>query len=890
MRGSRDLSRVLCDRLLRAAAPLVPGDVRDDWLREWRAEVAWRLGREGRQRARAAAVTRCLGAWWHAAWLRWDRWRVEMLWQDLKYAVRMLVRRPTFTAIAVVTLALGIGANAAIFSVVHAVLIRPLPYAEPAALVQVSSDRRQRADNLSPADFLDFESESTTLTRMGAHGWVGAATVGGDGADAERVGAVLVTEGFFPTLGVQPALGRTFTLAEDQPGAERVALLADGFWRRRFGADPGVVGRVISVDARPVTVIGVLPAAYRHFEERTDRTADVFMLHRFDPTADTRGSHFIRGVGRLASTATLATAQAELGAVAARLEAEFPDTNAGKGVRLQPLHEYVVGASRPALRLLLGAVGLVLLIVCANLANLLLAAGAARQRELAVRAALGAGRHRIVRQLVTEAVVIGAAGALVGLILAAWVSRWLAVFAAGAVPRAGDVAINGTVVAFAAAAALVTSVLFGVVPALTLSGKDVHASLKAGGRQLGDVARHATRRTLITAEVALSVMLLVGATLLLQSLWRLQGVETGFRAAGALAADVSLPLARYPEGTQIPFYERLETAVQALPGVAEVGAVNILPLTTNYDSRGIQIEEAPQPVGQNPSVQARSVTPGYFRAMGMTLVRGRLFDARDAGDAPLVVVISESMARQYWPGRDPLGRRITFNSGIDDEGRREVGGSGSREVIGIVADIRHLALAEDEPVPMFYSPNTQPPSYHWMTLVVRSAVDATALTPGIRRALSGLDREVPLSNVRTLDQVVAGAAAAPRVRAVLLSVFAGLALLLAAVGVYGVVAGLVGQRTQEIGVRLALGASPGSVMALLVGEGMRPVAVGLVAGVAGAFALSRLMQTLLFDVAPMEVSAYLASAGALVLAALVATIVPARRALGVSPVIALRGE
>jgi putative ABC transport system permease protein len=887
---SRDLSRDLCDALLRAASHLVPGDLRDDWLREWRAEVEWQRSRSRGRTVEFALLSRCLGAVAHATWLRWERWRFEMLWQDLRYALRTLVRRPTFTAIAVVTLALGIGANAAIFSVVRAVLLKPLPYAEPDALVQVSSDRRQRSDNLSPADFLDFERESTTLARMGAHGWVGAATVAGDGADAERVGAVLVTEGFFPTLGVQPALGRLFTREEDQPGAERVALLADGFWRRRFGADPGVVGHAIRVDARPVTVIGVLPASYRHFEERTDRSADVFMLHRFDPAADTRGSHFIRGVGRLAPGATLAAAQAELGAVAARLAAEFPDTNAGKGVRLLPLHEYVVGASRPALRLLLGAVGLVLLVVCANLANLLLAAGAARQRELAVRAALGAGRHRIVRQLVTEALVIGAAGALAGLALAVWVSRGLAVLAAGAVPRAGDVAIDGAVVGFAAAAALITSILFGVVPAMTLSGKDLHAPLKAGGRQSGEVARHATRRTLIGAEVALSVMLLVGATLLLQSLWRLQGVETGFRATGALAADVSLPLARYPEGTQIPFYEQLETALRVLPGVEEVGAVNILPLTSNYDSRGIQIEDAPQPVAQAPSAQARSVTPGYFRTMGMTLVRGRLFDERDAGDAPLVLVISESMARQYWPGRDPLGRRITFNSGIDDEGRREVGGSGSREVIGVVRDVRHLALAEDQAVPMFYTPNTQPPSYHSMTLVVRSPADAAALTPGIRRALSGLDREVPLYNVRTLDQVVAGAAAAPRVRAILLSVFAGLALLLASVGVYGVVAALVGQRTQEIGVRLALGASHASIMGLLVREGMRPVGLGLAAGVAAAFALSRLMQALLFEVAATDLSAYAAAAGALALAALVATVVPARRVLGVSPVTALRGE
>jgi putative ABC transport system permease protein len=532
-RRSHDLSGDLCDALLRTASHLVPGDLRADWLREWRAEVAWRLARAGgTRRTRARVAVRCLGAFAHAVWLRWDQWRLEMLLQDLKYAVRVLIRRPAFASVAIITLALGIGANAAIFSVVHAVLLTPLPYEDPDALVQISGAERFEgtAGNLSAADFLDFARESSTFARMGAHGWIGAATVGGGDAEAERVGFVMVTDGFFPTLGVQPDRGRLFTAEEDRPNAERVVLLAHGFWQRRFGGDPGVVGRSMLVNSLPATVIGVLPDSYRHFEERSDRTADFFMPQRFDPVNAPRGSRNLRAVGRLGSGASLEEANAELATIAARLEAQFPESNTGNEVRLMPLHEYVVGASRPALLLLLGAVGLVLLIACANLANLMLAAGAARQRELAVRAALGAARGRIVRQLVTEALVIGAAGAAIGLLLATWVSGALVSLASAGVPRAGDIAVDAVVVAFAAAMGVVTSVMFGLVPALTLSGRDVHAPLKSGGRQSGEAARHTTRRTLIVAEVALSVMLLVGAALLLQSLWRLQAIDPGFRA------------------------------------------------------------------------------------------------------------------------------------------------------------------------------------------------------------------------------------------------------------------------------------------------------------------------------------------------------------------------
>ncbi len=813
-------------------------------------------------------------------------------WYDVRFALRGLMRRPVFTGVALVTLALGIGANAAIFSVVRAVLLRPLPYEAPDQLLRVyGRDLKTGEDgNLSPADFFDFQRDARAIARMGVNGYIGSATVSGGGAEAERVGRVQVTEGFFPTLGVKPALGRLFSREEDQPGAAPVAVLTDGYWHRRFGGDPGVIGRSVTIDSVPTTIIGVLPPSFRHVEESAQRAPDLFMPYQFDRAQPNRGGHFVRAVARLAPGRTLQEARAELGAIAARLQTEYPRNNANRGVTVVTLQESIVGASRPVLLLLFGAVGLVLLVVCANMANLLLAAGSGRQRELAVRAAIGAGRGRLVRQLVTESVVLGLLGAAGGLLVAVAALPVLAALSTAGIPRVGDLGVDWMVLAFTAVVAVGASLAFGLLPALTLAGADVHDALKQGGRDSGAVAHRRARELLILGEVAVSVVLLVGAALLIESLWRLQAVNPGFHAEQAMAMDVALPTARYAEGTEIPFYQQLHQRIRALPGVTAVGAVNILPLSENYDSRGIEIEDHPVPAGQAPSPQARSVTPGYFGAMGIPLLRGRLFDERDRVGSPLVVIVSESMARKYWPGQDALGRRITFNAGIAADQRQDVGGPGSREVVGIVGDVKHLELDEKDPVPMFYTPHAQQPSYHAMTVIVRTATDPTDLTPAIRAQLADMDPAVPLSGVRTLDDVLSGAVAQPEVRATLLGLFAGLALLLAAVGVYGVVGYLVGQRTHEIGVRMALGASRPAVLAMVVREGMRPVALGIAVGVAGALGLSRLLQAMLFGVTTTDATAYLVACGALVLAGLLATLVPARRALGVDPVSALRSE
>ena len=812
--------------------------------------------------------------------------------QDIRFAVRALAGRPAFTAVAISTLALGIGANVGIFSVVRAVLLRPLAFPDPDRLVKiVGLDKREGVpSNLSPADFLDFEREASAFARLGAHGWVGYFTVAGRNREAERVGGVNVTGGFFPTLGVQPSAGRLFTADEDRPGGPRVVVLGHGFWQRRYGGDPGVVGRTVLLNARPATVVGVLPADYRHIEPNPEREADVFVPYQFDRANANRGGHFIRAVGRLKPGVGVAEARAQLEAVAARLERQYPRDNTGQGVLASPLLDAMVEKSRPALLLLSSAAGVVLLVACANLANLLLASGSRRGRELAIRGALGAGRGRILRQLLTESLTLSAAGGLAGVALAFWIARGLTVLGDSGVPRADAAVLDLPVLAFAVALAVVTGVVFGFVPALHLSRARVQGALTEGGRT-GTAGRggRRIRDLLIGSEVALSIVLLVAAGLLLRSFLALQAVDAGFAREEVLTMQVAVPTAVYEEGEQIPFYERLIERVRALPGVRAAGATNILPLSGNYDSRGIQIEDRPAPAGQAPSVQSRSVTPGYFDAMGIPLLRGRGFDARDAAGSPPVVLVSDAMARRYWPDEDPVGKRITFNSGIPEDEQQEVGGPGSREVIGVVGDVKHLGL-DEEVTPFFYTPHAQQPSYHTMTLVLRAAPAPATLASAVRHELAEMDPNVPLSEVWTLDAVLGRVTAAPRLRTLLVGSFAALALLLALVGVYGVVGYLVSQRTREIGVRLALGARGREVLAMLVQQGMRPVLAGVVAGVLGAMMASRLLAGLLFGVEPTDAATYAGAALTLAVAALAATVVPAARATRIDPVVALRSE
>jgi putative ABC transport system permease protein len=555
-----------------------------------------------------------------------------------------------------------------------------------------------------------------------------------------------------------------------------------------------------------------------------------------------------------------------------------------------PLHDAMVAEARPALILLGAAVGFVLLVACANLANLLLAHGASRRAELAVRAAMGAGRGRLIRQLLTESVVLAVTGAIAGIALAVASTRALSLLATAGVPMAGDIRVDGGVLLFATVLAVVTGMVAGLLPALHVARADLHVAVRDGGRgQTRLSLTRPIRELLIAAQLALALVLLAGAGLMVRSLWQLLDVDPGFTREQVLTFETAVPTAVYAEGDQIPFYERFYEAIRTQPGVSEVGAINILPLSANYDGRGIQIEKDPRPVGQAPSVQARSVSPGYFRAMGIPLERGRAFTAQDREGQPRVMIVSQSMARRFWPNEDPIGQRVTFNSGIPLEEQQTVGGPGSREVVGVVGDVKHLGLDEGD-VPMFYTPQAQQPSYHTMAVIVRTSSDPAALTTSIRSALAEIDRRVPLYRVRTLDDVVWATVAAPAMRAWLFGLFAAIALTLSLIGVYGVINYLVSQRIQEIGIRLALGAGRGRVVRAMLIEGLRPVVLGLAVGLLASLAAGRAMSTLLFGVAATDLATYTAVIGLLAGAAALATWIPVRRVTQVDPMATLRAD
>jgi putative ABC transport system permease protein len=875
------------------AGLLVPESYRTRFLDEWRSELYYH--REGGAPP-LATLLRSLGAFEDAVSTRrmlreagYDAASVRrnsMLTSDLRLALRSILSRPWQSLLIVLILAVGIGANAAIFSLIHAVLLQPLGYADPDRLLKVQGfwlDTGTPA-NLSPADFYDLAAENAVFESMGAHGWVGFFTVTGQGAP-ERVGGSNVTSGFFETLGVKPALGRLFTPEDERADSPLTALLTHAYWMARFGGDPDVVGKTIAINAEPHSIVGVLPPDYAHPEPNPDRDPLLYTLYRFDPADLSRSGRFIRAVGRLREGRSFEKARAELVTIMSRLEREHPETNLHASVHVVPLKEAIVGDVRRGLLVLYGAVGAVLLIACANLANLQLAQAAIRRHALAIQSALGAGRARLVRQLLLESFLLALAGGVLGFFLAASARELLAL---RAIPRAVEVDFDVTVFVFALLVSGGTAILFGLVPALSLSSGSLRGALVEGGTK-GSSARTGARRVLVAVEVALSLVLLVSAGLFLRSLEKLNAVSPGFRPESILTLSTSLPQARYPEGDQIPFYDALYERVRSLPGVSAVGAINILPLTNNYSTDAFQIEDRPVPEGEKPGAEARSVGAGYFEAMGIPLLRGRLFDERDRKDSPGVVIVSESMAAKFWPGEDPLGKRITYNRGIPEVEEKEVGGPGSREIVGIVGDVKHLGL-DQEVVPTFYTPQPHHPSYHTMTLVVRAAAAPDSVFAAVKGELAAMDPEVPLYSARPLRAVLEGSVAEERFRARLLGFFAALALGLATVGVYAVMGRIVDQREQEIGIRMALGANAKNVVGMLVLESLKPVLWGLVAGGIAAVLLTRLVRSLLFQIEPGDPLTYVSVAVILLTAAVASALVPTLRAARVDPVKTLRGN
>jgi putative ABC transport system permease protein len=800
-----------------------------------------------------------------------------MLGRDIRYAVRALLKRPGFTGVAVATLALGIGANTAVFTVVNAVLLRPLPYDQPDRLVRLrgSSTLTRQLGNLSPLDFLDLRERARRFDGIAAYNNYAGATLTGTG-DPERVVGTRVSANFFSVLHVVPALGRDFREDDDVPGANPVVLLTHGFWQRRLAGDRTIVGRTIHLNGIATEVIGVLPAGFRHPFPDDARQPDGFVPFKLDPKENNRGGHYLQAIGRLRPGATVADGERDLRVIAADLERAYPESNTSRSVTLEPFLDSMVGSARPAMFVLAGTVAFVLLIACANLANLLMARSTARQKEIAVRQALGASRIQLVRQLLAESAALGLAGGAFGLILANWLTRTLLSLGAERIPRGDGIGVDLRVLLFTAALSLITALLFGVGPALYATRSHAGSALKEGGRTGEGRIHGRAQQWLIVSEIALTLMLLVGAGLLAKSFWRLESTDPGFRADHVLTLQTSLPISRYPEGDEIPFYERLVERLSPLPGVTKVGAVNILPLSGNYSCDSFEIEGRPSPRGEAPCAEARSITPDYFAAMGIPLSHGRAFARQDTEASPGVAIIDEKMAATYWPGRDPIGTRITHQKI-------------PRVIVGVVGGVRHFGLDRGV-TPQMYIPHAQQPSYHTMNLVIRVSTDPLGLLPSIRRELAAIDRDIPISGVQTMDDVVALSTTEPRFRTLLVGAFAALAVLLAVVGVAGVISYAVGRRTQEIGVRVALGASRQQVVSLLLAQGMRPAAIGVALGLLGALALTRLLTGLLYGVSALDVPVFVAAAVALMLAALVATYVPARRATGIDPMIALRAD
>jgi putative ABC transport system permease protein len=882
--ASRDRLLGACRGFLRLVAPLVPADRRDDWRREWDAELHWHARHataSGLELARRTA-----GAAMHALWWRRQQWSLDMLAQDLRYALRTLAGRPGYTIVAALTLALGIGANAAIFSVVDGVLLKPLPYREPDRLVQLWETNPQRnwtEATIAPANLLDWRARNRVFTDLAFY--IGSDTRAATltdytltgGADAERVAGLRVSANFFQVLGVEPLAGRAFDAAESTPGRHRVLVISHGFWQRHFAGAADVVGRTLQLNGAAFTVVGVMPRDFRFGWERPDFWAPL----AYDPATlrQTRVPHFLRAVARLAPGVTLAQAQQDLSRIAAELEREYPQSNTGMGVGVGPLVEWFVGNVRRALLIFLGAVGFVLLIACANVASLTLGRAAGRTRELAIRTALGANRLRLIRQLLTESLVVSALGAVLGLGLAWWAMQGLVALAPAELPRLDEVGIDRAVLAFLAAVTVATAVAFGLAPALRSSRSPAALALKEGGGGAVGGSRR-LRRALVAIEIALAVALLAGAGVMLRSFARLTAVPPGIDPGHVLTARVAAPGAKYDTGDKVvAFFEQLVERVGAMPGIASAGASTRLALQ-GYDWTGdLSIEGRPEVWGRE--LRHKEIVPGYFEAVGLPIVEGRSFERADRQSAEPVVVVNQALTRRYFTAGSAIGLRISFR-------RPDAQNHVWRRIVGVVADEKQDGLGEAVE-PEVYQPHWQNPQNE-MALVVRSSLEPAAVVPELRRALRSVDPDVALFDIRPMADIIAMSLARERFTTLLLGCFALVALALAAVGTYGVLSSAVNSRTREIGVRIALGAARRDVMTMVLAEGLWLAGIGLGAGLVLALATGRVLQSLLYETTAADPIAFAGVAIFLGLVAVLASLVPAYRALRVDPVAALRAE
>lgn len=807
---------------------------------------------------------------------------MQFFWQDLRYGFRSLLRNPGFSAVAILALALGIGPNSAIFTLVNAVLLKPLPIPEPDRVVMIWQTLLKSGFDqmpVSPDDYLDWKQQARSFEDMAAAFAIPeyGLNISGSG-EPERVLAALGSKEFLPVLGIKPVVGRNFLPEEDRPGGPPVVLISHSLWQRRFHSDPSAVGQTLTVNGIPRTIVGVVPRALSDMV-----TADLWLPTTINPNHSERRSHNYGIVARMKPGVTLEQARVEMVTIAQRLEQQYPATNTGWGVRLFPMAEMYSGRIRPVLLVLLGAVGLLLLIACANLANLLLARAATREREIAIRGALGASRLRVVRQLLTESLVLAFAGGLLGLILAAWSVRLLRGVVPDMFPMMKQMTVDSRVLLFTVGICMLTSLLFGLVPALKASRTDLNTTLKeAGGRSESSGGSQRIRSTLLASEVALAVLLSVSAGLLVRSFVRVMKVNPGLRTENILTMNLSLPDVRYPTPLQrMTFYKTLVERLETLPGVKSAGAVQFLPLRVSILSFRIgvtrfQIQGQPVvPEDQQPLADFRSVTAGYFNTMEIALRQGRLFDQRDTLESKRVLIVNEAMVRRHFANDNPLGQKILNYGAL-------------QEIVGVVADAKLYAL--DAPVePAIYAVHTQVPNSD-MGLVVHTQGDPPALTTAVRREILNLDPEQPISNVRTMQKVLSDSLMLRRVSMLMLSVFAGLALTLATVGIYGLTAYSVSRRTHEIGLRAALGASPLQILWLVVGRGLLISLIGAAIGLAVAFQLTRVVAGMLYGVTATDPLVFAGVPVFLIAVSLVASYVPARKATQIDPLVALRYE
>ncbi len=801
---------------------------------------------------------------------------METLFQDIRYGVRTLIKKPGFTAIAVIALALGIGANSAIFSVVNAVLLRPLPFDQPEQLVLVWEKRPAlgRVRNpASPPDFVDWRAQNQVFEDMAAFVGRGFNLTGGD--EAERIDGTAVSPSMFQILRTQPRIGRAFQDDEDKPGKDSVVILSNGVWQRRFGANPDIVGKTVKLNDQSYTVIGVMPADFIFPNSRTEVWVPLTLSQE---ELNNRGGHSLNVVARLKAGVTLEQAQENMNTIASSLEQQY-QVNTGHGVNVFQLHEEVVANARPALFVLLGAVALVLLIACANIANLLLARGSNRQKEIAIRTALGARRGRIVRQLLTESVLLALAGGLIGTLLALQGLSLLLAIGADSIPRVKEIKLDTTVLAFTLVVSFVTGLIFGIIPALQTSKPNLNESLKEGGRSASaSFSRNRVRSLFVIAEVAICLVLLISAGLMIKSFTRLTSVGTGFNSENVLAVNVALAGSKYKEDQQVTsFYQQTLERISALPGVKSAATVAALPLFGGFGSRYFGIEgRPPQPPGQGYNANTNVSSPGYFQTMNIPLIAGRDFDERDVMKAPEVTIINQEMARRYWPDEDPIGKRLA------------VGNGPWRTVVGIVGDVKQSALDVETKPEMFW------PYYQmglqFATIVVRTTSEPEAMTAAVRSEIQAIDKDLPVYKIKTMDQIVSESVSSGRLNMLLLGTFGGLALVLAAVGLYGVMSYSVTQRTREIGIRMALGANSRDVMKLVVGQGVILTLIGVAVGLGAAVGLTRLMSSLLYGVSATDSVTFIAISVLLTGVASLASYIPARRAMKVDPMIALRYE